>query len=71
MSLLYAVKLIPTALRVSAAGGAAYGSVKVGMWSPKTRDSKEKLDQLQREIQYPASGKVCSKCTYIASREDY
>ena len=66
MSLSYAVKvirLIPTAVRVSAAGGAAYGSVKVGMWSPRTQDSKEKLVQLQREIHYPTSAKVLY--TYI------
>lgn len=64
MSFSYAVKvmkLIPTVLRVSAAGGAAYGSVKVGMWSARTQDSREKLDQLQREIHYPASGKVYSR----------
>ena len=61
MSFSYALrvlKLVPGAVRVSVAGGAAYGSVKVGMWSTRTRDSREKLDQLQREIHYPASGKV-------------
>ena len=62
MSFAYAVKvikLIPMAVRLSAAGGATYGSVKVGAWSSRTQDSKEKLDQLQREIQYPVAGKVC------------
>ena len=61
MSIAYAlkfVKLIPMAVRVSAAGGAAYGSVKVGAWSPSTQNSKDRLDQLQREIEYPAAGKV-------------
>lgn len=58
MSFSYALRmlrLVPMAVRVSAAGGAAYGSVKVGMWSPRTQDSREKLDQLQREIHYPTS----------------
>ena len=53
------LRLVPAAVRVSVAGGAAYGSVQAGMWSPRTKDSREKLDQLQREIHYPtASGKV-------------
>lgn len=69
MSFSYALKvvrLIPLAIRVSAAGGVAYGSVKVGLWSPKTQDSKEKLTQLQREIHYPTSEKVhCMYCTII------
>lgn len=52
------VKLIPMAIRVSAAGGVAYGSVRGGAWSTNTQDSREALDQLQREIQYPATRKV-------------
>ena len=53
------LRLVPAAVRVSVVGGAAYGSVQAGMWSPRTKDSREKLDQLQREIHYPtASGKV-------------
>lgn len=46
------------AIRVSLAGGAAYGSVKVGVWSQDTQDSREKLDMLQREIEYPQGRKV-------------
>ncbi|CAI8050744.1 hypothetical protein GBAR_LOCUS27829 [Geodia barretti] len=53
------LRLVPAAVRVSVAGVAAYGSVQAGMWSPRTKDSREKLDQLQREIHYPtASGKT-------------
>ena len=53
------LKLVPLAIRVSLAGGAAYGSVKVGAWSVSTQTSKDKLDQLQREIEYPKGTKVC------------
>lgn len=47
-------RLIPLALRVSLAGGAAYGTVKVGAWSDG-KESRERLEQLQnrREIEYP------------------
>ena len=52
------IRLIPMAIRVSLAGGAAYGTVKVGVWSQDTQASREKLDLLQREIEYPQGGKV-------------
>ena len=47
-------RLIPLALRVSLAGAAAYGTVKVGAWSDG-KESRERLEQLQniREIEYP------------------
>lgn len=49
--------LVPTALRVGLAGGAAYGTTKMGVWSDSS-DSQETLDKLKavkREIQYPSS----------------
>ena len=73
MSFAYALrvlKLVPVAVRVGVAGGAAYGSVKVGMWSPRTQDSRETLDQLQREIHYPTTaGKVRRGDTHKHSSE--
>lgn len=47
-------RLIPLALRVSLAGSAAYGTVKIGAWSDG-KESRERLEQLQniREIEYP------------------
>lgn len=51
--------LIPTALRIGVAGGAAYGTAKVGVWSDST-ESREKLEQInqavQKEIHYPRGG---------------
>lgn len=74
MSLSYAlrvIKLVPAAVRVSVAGGAAYGSIKVGMWSPRTEDSREKLDQLQREIHYPTSRKIHGETTLSVAVEGW
>ena len=52
------IRLIPTAIRLTLAGGVTYGTVKVGAWSDSS-DSREKLDKVQesfqsvREIEYP------------------
>ena len=48
--------LVPTAVRVALSGGAAYGTVKYGVWTDSSQ-SREKLERLknsvEREIQYP------------------
>ena len=52
------IRLVPTAIRVTVAGGVTYGTVKAGAWSDSS-DSREKLDKVQesisnlREIEYP------------------
>ncbi|XP_064388566.1 uncharacterized protein LOC135336624 [Halichondria panicea] len=52
------LRLVPTAIRVTVAGGVTYGTVKAGAWSDSS-DSREKLDKVQesisnlREIEYP------------------
>jgi len=50
--------LVPGALRVGVAGGAAYGTTKLGVWSDSS-ESIEKFDRLRtsrREILYPSGG---------------
>ena len=53
------VAMVPAALRAGTAGGAVYGTAKLGVWSDSS-ESKEKLDRLRtwtdREIQYPKGG---------------
>ena len=57
-SLFRYIRLVPAAVRLTLAGGAAYGTVKVGAWSDSS-ESREKLDKVQeslhniREIEYP------------------
>lgn len=52
-------RIVPLTIRISLAGGAAYGTVKVGAWSESTEQSREKLHHLReswqnaREIEYP------------------
>ncbi len=59
--LLQLVRLLPSAARVVVAGGAAYGSVRVGAWED-TSGSKERLENWRhslrdiREIEYPPAG---------------
>ena len=51
-------RLVPLAVRLSLAGGAAYGSAKVGVWSDSS-GSQDKLRKvreswpIEREIEYP------------------
>ena len=51
-------RLVPLAVRLSLAGGAAYGTAKVGVWSDSS-GSPDKLRKvreswlIEREIEYP------------------
>ena len=61
------IRLIPTAVRLTLAGGAAYGTVKVGAWSDSS-ESREKLDKVQeslhniRELEYPPINATTVSC---------
>ena len=55
--LVHIVRMVPAALRVTLAGGAAYGSLRAGVWKDSS-ESREQLDSVQdslhrlREIEY-------------------
>ena len=52
-------KSIPSAVRLSLAGGTAYGSEKIGVWSDSSK-SRDKLREMRKslyEIEYPAVSK--------------
>ena len=52
--------LVPAGLRLRVTGGAAYGTVKYGIWCDDSSESREKLERLKRSTQrervYPPPG---------------
>ena len=60
-ALLRYVRLLPLALRVTLAGGATYGTVKLGTWSDSTTEGRETLQRIKqnvREIEYYTASTV-------------
>ncbi len=70
------IRLVPTAIRITMAGGVTYGTVKAGAWSDSS-DSREKLDKVQesignmREIEYPPMEQPHTVCTLFIIKYFY
>ena len=55
----FLLRSIPSAVRLSRAGGTAYGTAKIGVWSDSSK-SRDKLREMRKslyEIEYPAVSK--------------
>lgn len=61
----FLVRSIPSAIRLSLAGGTAYGTTKIGVWSDSSK-SRDKLREMRKslyEIEYPAAVSKYSRPT--------
>ena len=55
----FLLRSIPSAIRLSLAGGTAYGTTQIGVWSDSSK-SQDKLKEMRKslyEIEYPAVSK--------------
>ena len=61
----FLVRSIPSAIRLSLAGGTAYGTTKIGVWSDssKSRDRLREMRKSLYEIEYPAVSKYSRPTT--------